>query len=323
LSSVGFAPVNTSLLSGVLKTSWILIITGFNPFEVLGLFLFYVLAMPFWLTLYLAFRKHWNTGETAEEAEQSRTKTPWKWVFPTTALLFVAWFLLYGNATTKPQLLPGVFLCGLFSLILIYRLLLKPSPNNETKLPVLHWLTVLSYHIAKSTSDRIKKDNTNKSELEAARKINGFIRRLTTRLTYFIKSSLSRNRIPNYVLAEYLVSLVVVAGTCIVFWALLIKAGVYPQASFTTTFHLSASHFLPGVQPPETSPATPLWSNLGPAATAWVLFVLYIGPAASMLPEKQKSTVGALRDLYKLYRKSLLNLGWEKRHLQKQLREFY
>lgn len=66
----------------------------------------------------------------------------------------------------------------------------------------------------------------------------------------------------------------------------------------------------------------PIWTNVGPAATAWILFVLYISPASFVLPERQRATLNALSLVYKRYRKSVCVLGLEElryRRLEKKL----
>jgi hypothetical protein len=64
---------------------------------------------------------------------------------------------------------------------------------------------------------------------------------------------------------------------------------------------LGASHFLPGIVISGTKPALPLWAQLGPALTAWILFVLFVGPAASLLPLRQKVYVERLEESYRIY----------------------
>ncbi len=321
LSSIGFAPVNPAFLSVVLKVGWLMLITGFSFVE-LGFFLFiYVLTLPGWAPIYLIFNRFTDdyeiVGATTENGSGKRKN--WRLVFPAVTTLFIAWFLLYGNATTRVQLTPGVVLSGLFFLTLLYRLLLKTTPDGKTEVPILHWLTILISQSIDQTHQRVKKTYKKKSDVQSDQRTNRFTRKMLIKLTRSMKDPSKQGMVSLYILGEYIGSLVVVGASAILFWTILIKAAVAPELSLITSFQISAFHFLPGIQFPNSQIQLPFWSRIGPSATAWVLFVLYLGPASALLPEKQRATIKQVKELVDLYRESLQTLRKEKLRLRREL----
>lgn len=326
LSAIGFAPVNTSILAPVLRGGWILVITGFKFYEVLWLAV-YAVTIPVWGPLAIAFRNYSDVSKDSPGASTIRRglrkekKPRIRWFSFCTLLLF-AWFLLYGNAETRLQIVPGVILSGVFFLFLIYRLFLRVTPNKEVNLLSFYWLARLRLTAVDMQKARIKKEYKKRSDLKADAMIVRFTRRMFVRISLLLRGRSAVERVSLFVLAEYITSLIVVAGAAILFWAVVIKAVAPKPIDLLTCFHLSVSSFLPSIHTPVTEVPLPLWTNVGPATTAWVLFVLYISPASFVLPEKQRATINGLSEVYKWYRNSVCVLGIEElryRRLEKKL----
>lgn len=312
LSSIGFAPVNSLLLSGVLKIGWLLAITRFKLFEIVGLFI-YILTFPIWAPifgLYAIFSSAKPTDSTtatpAAQGLLKQRKSPSK-LFTICCSLLLGWFLLYGNANTTRQITPGVFLAGAFLVLLTYRLFLRVKPENDVNVnvPPFGWLGKLSLVAADVQKQRLTKEYTKKSDVQTDSKVVNFTRKLFVRITMFLRGRTAEERISLYVLAEYLFSLIIVAASAILFWALMIKAFYLTSSSLSVCLHFSVSHFVPGIDSPTLEGDLPMWTSLGPAATAWILFVLYIGPASSLLPERQRATIKGLERVRRLYRQSV------------------
>lgn len=320
LSSIGFAPVNTAFLSTVLKVGWVLAITGFNLFEVVGLFI-YIVTFPVWvpvLAIFGFFSKDEEDTTESSSVKQGliRRKRTRSRLFAICTSLFIGWFLLYGNANTQRQLIPGVVLAGVFLLLLTYRLFLRVKPDKEVNLSPFYWLTRLSLTAGDAQKERLKKEYKKRNEIRNDKKLVSFNRKLFVRIALLLRGQIAQERISMYVLGEYIFSLIIVAASAVLFWALMIKAMYSTSLPLLMCLHLSISHFLPSLQPPEMQLELPLWASIGPAATAWVLFVLYIGPASSVLPERQKATIRGLSRIYVLYRQSINVLGKEELSLR-------
>jgi hypothetical protein len=107
-------------------------------------------------------------------------------------------------------------------------------------------------------------------------------------------------------LLEYIVFLIILAVSAILFWALAIKAVLPAERaiSLSTALRISASHFFPGIS---TSSPTflPWWAEFGPALTSWVLFVVYISAVGSALPGRQQEFVERLTSIHRAFRKSV------------------
>jgi hypothetical protein len=135
--------------------------------------------------------------------------------------------------------------------------------------------------------------------------------------TLLLRGESARTRISLLVLCEYVFSLILVGVSAIVFWAILIKAANPMSLSLSSCLRVSISYFLPGMKPPDLSGDLPLWAAIGPAATAWVLFVLYIGPAGSLLPERQKASIRSLVESYGYFRTLVLRLRADYKRMMK------
>jgi hypothetical protein len=323
LSSVGFAPVNTALLSTILKIGWVLAISGFKLFEAGGLFL-YILTFPIWVPIVVLFKfftrnqeKEPSKSKPTERGLLQTRRSPSN-LFAICASLLLGWFLLYGNSNATRQLIPGVVLAGVFLTLLTYRMFLRVKPEKDVNVdvPPFGWLGKISVAAADAQRQRLKKEYKNKSEVQTDRKVVDFTRKVFVRITFLLRGQIAQKRISLYVLGEYLFSLIMVAASAILFWALLLKATYATSLSLFTCIHLSVAHFLPGLQPPQVAFALPVWASIAPAATAWVLFVLCIGPASSMIPERQRATIKGLTKIHDLYRKSVNALARERVRLR-------
>jgi hypothetical protein len=125
-------------------------------------------------------------------------------------------------------------------------------------------------------------------------------------LALLLRGKRGKDRVAMYILAEYVAFLILLAFSAVLFWSLSIRLTGTPIVSLRDALLLGASHFLPGIVISGTKPALPLWAQLGPALTAWILFVLFVGPAASLLPLRQEVYVKRLEGSYRIFRKFAL-----------------
>lgn len=301
LSSVGFAPAySLNSPSIIYKLVWVLIITGFKLSQVIGFF-FYFIFFPVGAIILILFYSYFKSDDdSSESSKQGLVKSrsqKFKWFALCTSLL-VVWFLLYGNAETKAQIIHGVILSGTLFFILMYRLFARVKVSKDTNLSLFHTLTIFVNTSSDSLNDRIKKEYKKATEIQAEERINKFTRNITRRTTLLIRGQNGRNKVFLYVLGDYIASFVITTMAAILFWALLIKIEAPIIISLSTCLHLAISYFLPGVPSPDTRILAPIWISVGSSSTAIILLVLYVGAAGSILPEKQRAAINGLNELY-------------------------
>lgn len=200
---------------------------------------------------------------------------------------------------------------------LVYQALDRTSPIDEQDAALfskaaLRGILIVTNAFKKATEAPPK----TKLVVASLLKVNGFIVGKIRYLGVLIHGRKGRERIAMIMLLEYIVFLVLVAVSAILFWALAIKAVVPSEQTLplTSALRISASHFLPGIQDSSSTPL-PWWTAFGPALTSWVLFVVYIGPVGAALPVRQEALLKRLTPsqvlflqlgkLWHLYRKFL------------------
>ncbi len=121
------------------------------------------------------------------------------------------------------------------------------------------------------------------------------------------------------VFAEYIISLIMVAASAVLFWALVISVAGPDSVPLFDSVRRSAAYFFPGIEPSSVGVRLPYWAIIGPAATGWILFVLYIGPAGSVLPERQRAASVEVTNAYRVFRHHIVVLGHAARRRERAL----
>jgi len=314
LSAVGFAPVNGAALPFVLKAGWLLVITGFNPAQVAGL-VTYIFLAPVWVPVWYFYREHFAEALSRREATESHSKWP-ALSFCTAGL--VGWFMVYGEAASVGPISVGVVLSGLVLLLFIYRALQRTKPLTFLEVSVLGGLERFTSIANGATENEKKKPVSKGSEAAVNVRTYGGLRTALIQLAFWIHGKRGKDRVYMFVLVEYMLFLFMLAFAGILFWALAAKAASAPHyAPLSTFFYFSASHFLPGVSPPVIPWTLPLAMQVGPSLTAWVLFVVFVGPAASLVPIRQTAYGTRLAATYVIFRRSILSLSAYLRRMEK------
>jgi hypothetical protein len=307
LSRVGFPPTDPSYFATIVKVGWVLIITGFSIVEIIG-FALYVLAFPFGVPIMLILGK-------VIKSQVAQPTTPTVAIQPTSGksrrrlpLLSIAtvglmaWFLLYADASRKPILLLGTTFAGLLFGVLFYRFFRRVRPIGEEEAALLGRLEVWAFGALEFAG---KATPATKGEIGFYRWVVGWVRRVFRRLSLLVRGRRGRDRISIYVLLEYAFSAISLAFAAVVFWALVIRCAIAPQfLSMSDAVELAASHFIPGLSVPKVAPFPPFWTSLGAGATAWLLFVIVLAPAGSVLPARQGAHAKRLARTYAVFRKT-------------------
>jgi len=321
LSSVGFAPSSALHLGPVLVGIWLLLITSFSLIQLLIGLPLYIIVFPFVLLIVLIYRE--TIKEASNQPQQGNVVPLPKRkrgfpVVPVAGSFLVAWFLLYGGSSARGPNLIGCIISGVVFLAFSYRALDKTSPIDAKDTAVFSLWALRGLVIMRNAAQKFV-DSPPKNRLEAASslRLNGFIIQPFRYLTVVFRGRRGRDRIAMLMLVEYIVFLVILALSAILFWALAIRTAVLPGhvVPLTTALGLSTSHFLPGIT--EMSPIPlPWWSEFGPALTSWVLFVVYSGAVGAALPPRQEAFLKQIAPLHNSFR--LIGKLWHvyRRHMK-------
>jgi ABC-type multidrug transport system fused ATPase/permease subunit len=107
----------------------------------------------------------------------------------------------------------------------------------------------------------------------------------------YLHGKAARRRTALLALLRFMFNLALLGALAVLFWALAIKLVLVPaQVPLSQALLASASHAIPGV--PDTSVLKiPAFIQTLDALTAWLVFVLYAGPVASLFPAFQEQAI--------------------------------
>jgi hypothetical protein len=303
LAAIGFEPANERYLEAVLKVLWVLIITNFRPLGLLGLAA-YTLSFPVWVPALVLLNRYFVAYGTEPLGPHNIRRSEGR-SFPLTAACIVllgGWFLLYGGSAQWQQVLPGILLSGLLLISLSLRLFLRVRPVRPRNAGTFSWLADGAERFLAQYPEVPTKQYRDVGEIKGEMVILRVIRRWSIRLAAVLRRPRASDITAALVFADYIASLVIVTGVAIVFWALTIGVAADPPMPLLSTLQVSIAYLIPGLGGQATGGTTPYWTQVGPAVTGWVLFVLYIGPAASVLQERQKAAIAELATARRRFR---------------------
>jgi hypothetical protein len=308
--ATGLEPLNSTYLQPVLVGAWFLLITGLSATALIGMLL-YVIVFPAFVVI-LAGYYGLRLSQAVPDSPQgnpSRGLISHVTTRPMSQLAVAAllsWFLLYGDTHSVAQLRLGVALSGVVLFLFSYRAFqrVRPFDYDPSKTPASP-LSRLAVAMLKFAPSPDKRPWRTKADVIWFIPIAGLCHRAFRRVAIVLRGRRGQDRVSFFVLAEYVVSLILLGLSAVFFWSLVAKLVAAPSdLPFATALQVTASHFLPGVSTPAKETNLPQWLELGPAATAWILFVIYVGPAASILPARQEAYVKRVTGMYLIMRKS-------------------
>jgi hypothetical protein len=316
LSSIGFAPVNAAALPLVFKTGWLLTITGFNPMQILGLAI-YLFSAPVWV-FFLTFYSSAVPKTPATPVGLAQPQARWS-ALPLSTVAVVGWFVLYGAAWSRRELLVGTVLSGLLLVLFTYKALQRTKPLTILDVAVLGALERFGTSIPTSITTNEQKTPVAKRSQAAVNLVTyGLVKDAILFQARFVRGKRGKDRIYMFILLEYILFLFMLGLAAIFFWALVAKTLIAPQPiPLSSAFYFSAAHFLPGVSAPSLLSALPVWAQIGPSLTAWVIFVIFVGPAASVVPVRQAAYGARLTITYATLRHCSLFLSAYLRRMEK------
>jgi len=304
LIAVGFAPSNQQLLPIVSKLFWILCITQFSWIRISGL-ASYIMLFPIWVPLRIIFRKTYRTALL-----QNKTPPNQKGLidadFSLTSFLtatLLAWFVLYGNSTSRLPLITALILVGWLFGARVYDAFMYTTMLDVGSDGLLARIAKAPFDLLRKLVEQISTGGIKTDDqLRASIKMQSRILRWLRRFSVYLHGREGRRRAALMVLLRYMTNLALLGILTILFWALAIKLYKSPMAiSLRDAMLASASHVIPGVPDAETTKVS-VGIQAGISLTAWAIFVLYAGPVASMFPMLQERYIKQVREHYETLR---------------------
>ena len=330
LTNLGFAPSNLKVFSIGVKLLWLFTICGFSWIQVIGFFL-YVPLLPL-LIMRFALRKRLRLEpyrkireETFKASRKSGDPAPKRtWGFPLFCLLLL-WSVLYGQTSAPYPLFLALVLTALLFCSRVGRALTFAVPAENRRWIRIESMSAGARKFVARTSETLKTGQIfEKWQLNVAIWTGSFILRTFRVLSRLLHGKTARRRTALVVLLRFMLNLAALGAISILFWALAIKFVLAPMhVSLLEALLASASSAIPGIPGPSTM-KVPAVIQTFDSLTAWLVFVLYAGPVASLFPDFQKQAIersaanyARLRDERKKMRRILEPL----RSLQKLFRE--
>jgi len=302
-SLIGFAPAETRYIPGFTKIFWCLSISGFHWLQFLGLFLYVSLApvTVIWNFVFWYLRKRGKIQQAIEKKAADPIAVPkaFERGMPISKLLYAllaGWLLLFANSMQRAPILAALILAASIFVIRLYGTTVSIAiaevdgsglASRIAWFPFGYLLNVLRQIV----SGRIK-DEQLLTWLRFQRRLLRLLRRIST----CFHGKAAERRAALLVFLTYSIDLLVLGMLVIFFWALWIKLSNLPaDVVISKALLASAARVIPGMPTPEGVKVTDL-VQAGASLSGWLLFVLYVGPVASMFPVLQDRYLVKIRE---------------------------
>jgi hypothetical protein len=313
LRAIDFAPGRLHLLPMMLKIFWILCICSFSITQIFGLIIYIAFAF---ITLIALIRKPALQAqyiEAKEKATQSLGPLQKKFRLQASLLAsLIVWFVLYGSATSKGPLLVALILTGTFFIVRLSKATPYTTMATAGANGPLSWLSKFAMRYALNVIKQVLENPLTSDRLNASAKTQRWMLRRLRCISIYFKGTAGERRAALVVLTRYIYDLGLLGALLILFWALCIELCVSPH-SFASkdAVMTSASHIIPGISE-TTGIALNRALTIMIPFSGWIMFVLFIGPVASMYPEYQKRYLSQMKtdyDTIRLMRGALYRLA--------------
>ena len=296
LVNLGFAPSNPRVFSICVKLLWLFTICGFSWAQIIGFFV-YVLFLPLVFLSWIVLRKRLEPySKIREESFKTSRKSgvvidKRTWGFPLLCMLLL-WFVLYGQISSSYPLFLALVLTALLFCLRVSRALAFAVPGDTNNWARVERMRASSdKFIAQATENFKKGEFLEKWQLNMALWTGTFFLRTSRELSKWLHGKAARRRTALIVLLRFMLNLAALGGISILFWALAIKFVMVPaHPSLLDALSASASCAIPGIPVPSTI-KVPAAIQTFDSLTAWLVFVLYAGPVASLFPDFQKQAI--------------------------------
>lgn len=329
LLNLGFAPSNPRVFSICVKLLWLFAICRFSWAQIIGFFI-YLPFLPLVLLIRVVLRKRLEPySKIREESFKASRKSgvviaKRTWGFPLLCMLLL-WLVLYGQISAPYPLFLALVLTALLFCSRVSRALAFAVPGDTNNWARVEGMSANSDKFIAQASETFKKGGfLEKWQLNMAIWSGTFFLRISRELSKWLHGKTARRRTALIVLLRFMLNLAALGGISILFWALAIKFVMVPaHVSLLDALSASASCAIPGIPVPSTM-KVPVAIQTFDSLTAWLVFVLYAGPVASLFPDFQKQAIARSAANYAKLRderKKLYRFLEPLRPLQKLVRE--
>jgi hypothetical protein len=295
LSFAGFSPSNTFVFPLIIKAGWLLLICEFSLVQLAWFATAYLLSFPL-LVIFLALFGKKIRSAIKENQPKASLIEPKHRSFSfsnATVALLTGWLILYGGSSNQLPQIAGILLAASLLGGRVLAALSFAGPIEAVKLKWAEAFIQMFNEILK------------KGGVSSFRRFEDFLYRLLLRGAWITRGSKGRNRAAMLVLLRYLLNLFALGFANILFWALLIRFSTHPFIGLQEALMISGTRVLPGFTV-SADLKMPLWVSVGSSISAWVLFVVYAGPAASIFPLMQQAYVDAISSAHIKLRKTAM-----------------
>ena len=300
LKDLGFAPGHVPLLPFLLRLLWVLCITSFSWLQIIGLTL-YVFFWPLVLFFYFRHGSAFKATYDKEMEKAQRLRTRPNRAVGTYFLIscLIVWFVLYGDSSLRAPLIVAIVLIGTLFIVRVYQALAYTAPYVSSRMgPIDRYIESVLAQFRKGITDLAEKRTVDLNSISASVRTWNIYYRVLRFLSRWLYGRSARNRAALFVLIRYMLNLCLLGALAILFWALVIRYYSLPDITgMVPALLASSARVIPGIPEPN-SLKFPDWIKVSTSITAWMIFVLYAGPVASLFPVLQDRFVKQTSNLY-------------------------
>ncbi len=296
LTNFGFAPSNPAVFFVCVKLLWLFTICGFSWVQVVGFFL-YIPFLPIVFLVRILLRNRLEPyrkirDKSFKKSRKSGIPTPKRaWGFPLLCLLLL-WFVLYGQTSARYPLFLALVLTALLFCSRVGSALTFALPTDKSPWAQIETMSASARKFVSDSSESFKTGQIlDKWQLNLKVWTGFFLLRNLRLWSRWLHGKAARRRTALVVLLRFMLNLAALGAISILFWAIAIKFALSPaHVSLSEVLLASASRAIPGIPDPSTLKVPATIQTLD-SLTAWLVFVLYAGPVASLFPAFQEQAI--------------------------------
>jgi hypothetical protein len=315
LAVMGVAPTNLADFGIVLGGLWLLAITALRPSRLVVLAA-YTAVFPFLVIAALILKVFVEPTPEKKREIRPRGLTHRGRPLPVRAFLFVvflAWFVLYGNSAVKSMLAFGVLVAGVLFGTQVLRSFIVFQAVFRLKSSVVTWFEALAYALVSLATSDMEKATiaVNKGEpKEHPYRYFHLAHIFFRRVALFARGRRGQILAAALVVVDYIWALSLLCLLAVAFWAVTIQTFSAPKnLPIDQLLSFTLAHFVSGITAPPRPANIPFWIDAGASITSWILFVVYLAAASASISERQKQMAEVVALSYKRLRFCARALG--------------
>ena len=325
LRNIGFSPSRADYFLLLLKISWVLIITGARPIQLLFLIIYNIIFPIVLLGLIFITLLPKGTSENNEQSAKSskeklnnKRKKYIRFNFLTFMLFFQAsWFILYGDTISMRQSILGAFIACLTFCVYAVKIFQRVIPIGHERGIEYSWLQSLNKQLLRISSKSNINNSSNLKDADEAFDKTQMLQWVVRKITFFCRGTYMRRIVSYIVFAEYVATLLILLLLSILSWTLIVKAANPSQIPFNEALHFTFSHFFSAIKSQPLQTNIPYWIEVGTVATSWVILAIYVAFSNSQVRDWQRANMVNLKSIYSQYRTTTLAIRKELRRINK------